>query len=179
MGLFEELFREHKVIKKWNIYSNYKAIIIANMGGFLKGYIGVPPESVLHGKRAKSCINEIPKEYLNKEGKKLSNIIGDIKSIKVHGGVTSSWECKDGEFEKGYWFFEFHTSHDSDLHSKEIIFKYFNEEKELLRASEVFYEYQRYSKIRGATHKDLNYVIAECEALASQLTNIELKYKDV
>lgn len=83
----------------------------------------------------------------------------DLMGLAVHGGVTfSDFIPKAGE----EWFIGFDTMHSGDAPSIDVVRKYFTD-KEVVN-------FKRRRHLFHGTHKDLAYVMNECEELAKQLT---------
>jgi hypothetical protein len=152
---------DFKIEKEWTTVAGLKALILAHEIGHRAGYVAVNQDSVLFKKSS---------EFLNNF---------EIVEVDVHNGVIHADNYLFGREIEGGWYFGFDCRGLHDGYDFEIMSEY---EQERLKARIFENEesiYKNFDKTRIFSNpKTLAFCEQECENLASQLVNFELKIKD-
>jgi len=148
-----------KVIKEWNTKAGLKAVAVLNLRGFINGYVESP-----------KILNLMSYDEIENKYQKTFN-----HPLLVHGGLTFSNKPYWKKDNNSYWY-GFDTAHNGDGYNFELVEKElqpFNEnEKKLIVSLK-----ETYSNFSEGEFKDLEYVVDNCEGLASQLKELENKVK--
>jgi hypothetical protein len=137
--------------RMWFTESGYRAIVIFNDTGHRCGYIEIP--------RSHPCYE---KEY------------SDI-DVNVHGGLTFSAYNKEMPYDspEGFWVLGFDCIHSSDSNDLEAYERYSNMGYIPKIQEDISHIFNMI--FSDGIVRTLDFVVAECESLATQLKEMETK----
>ena len=154
-----------KVEKDW-IYENLRCVVVMTVLGHRCGYVGVPKNHSLYGKKydEKIEISEFEKQKfeMSEIGKRgvipflLREYITIDTFFDVHGGITYADGESNYPVESDLWWFGYDCAHSGDEKDLSVI-------DDELKDFFIKYPYP------GGVIRTLEYCISECESLATQL----------
>lgn len=165
----------HIIERVWVTQSGLPAVaLFNNLSGARCGYVGLPKEHPLHGasynEPHKALIRPGHEEPIGKRGiiplfcasmsSDPDRAMAPDVVFDVHGGITFSDKAYFIKDEHDLWWFGFDCNHCDDAPSPEWI------ADRKRRHPDIAHIYDPHP---GQTHRDLAYVIAECESLAAQM----------
>lgn len=163
MGTYLDIQKDFKyLIERDFEYLGYRCLVLLRSTGFRYGYVGIPKEHPLYGKKSS--------DYYQYDGKDMR-----INSfIKPHNcGVETSNNRNFEYLSNDLWWFSFRCDHLGDRQDTSSVQKKIkNGEEELCKY--VLYCYSRGS-IPGGMFCTEEYVTNECKQLADQLKCFEKK----
>ena len=162
----------YEVKKDWTTSAGLRAVVIMGRLGHHCGYVGVPKDNPLHGvgysqatPALKLNINRStekmsPAQVLCSTVKELDELNSPEYVFEVHGGLTYSGGKDTYPVPSDLWWFGYDCGHGGDSPSPE-----YQEQQRQKYPNDVF----MWRKDIYSTFRDIDYCIAECESLASQI----------
>lgn len=134
-------YRDKSVVEDRFIYKNFPCVVIFRHLGFRCGYVGIPKTHKDYGK--------------------------DFKDLDydVHGRLMYSEATLFGQEDKDLWWLGFDCGHGDDGTDYEAVEKYFGNDKDIMRMTEIAKKYDRFD----IEPKSKQFCILECEKLANLL----------
>jgi len=163
------------VEKDWTTAAGFRAVVLMTSMGHRCGYVGLPAGHPLHGvEYSHSCPALKPPAGDEPVGKRSpiavmcaafdeSRMQTPEMVFNVHGGITYSGGKADYPAPSdGLWWYGYDCAHAGDGKSPEYI-----AEQRLKYPDEPF----MWGDDFGDEYRDLDYCVAECESLASQIAS--------
>lgn len=159
-----------------------KCVVVFNAMGHRCGYVGVPKNHPLYGKKYSDYL-EIKKEDL--KDREISGVfpllgacLDEDERMKIeayfqcHGGITFANGGKNSNYpiESDLWWFGFDCGHYDDGRELELAYERFPNSRKSLA---IQIELEKAYRIDGLTIRTEEYVAAECKKLAEQLKEFE------
>lgn len=157
----------------------YKCVVTFCVGGYRCGYVGVPKNHPLYGKKYLDHL-EIKKEDL--KGREISGIqslmgayLDEDERIRIeayfqcHGGITfaDGGKTSNHPIDSDLWWFGFDCGHYGDAHDLKLAYEKFPDYRDVTK---IAMETKIYSE--GIIRTE-DYAAAECKKLAEQLKEFE------
>ena len=164
----------HKAIAKWKTKAGYKAVMVVDEMGFIKGYVGVteyhPAFCMGHS------MEYVDIDFIALLRDEMMEVQSAINHIAVHGGLTSSERGYGEEFDKDRWWFGFKACYFGDAPNFDFAKKELWDIMDEHEKAELEREAESYEPNKWKTWKSPDYIRNECEELARQLRCIEEIY---
>lgn len=156
--------------KDWTTKAGLRAVVVMTDMGHRCGYVGIGTDHALFGVdySEKHPLLTLNPERSTEKMSPIQILIGASKGMdelstpeyvfEVHGGITYAG-YGDGKYpvESNLWWYGYDCGHAGDLPAPDS------------KLAEI---YARSGMDREGEHRSLDYCIAECESLASQLTKV-------
>lgn len=156
--------------KDWTTEAGLRAVVVMTSMGHRCGYVGIGTDHALFGvdyserhplltlNPERSTEKMSPIQILIGASKGMDELSTPEYVFEVHGGITYAG-YGDGKYpvESNLWWYGYDCGHAGDLPAPD---------------SELAKIYAKSGMDREGEHRSLDYCIAECESLASQLTKV-------